>query len=175
MKKGWLKKQNRSGGLFKNWKSRFIVMDEGRIYYYEKELPDFPYGEILKGTMDLNQSQFVETKDVRKIWINSEVEGDLILEAANGPNAQEWRLAIRLHIDYANSERMSSPSTYARASAPIAEKSRLSSFASAANRALSQRIPPRTRNSENLYRIAPSESERSRESDQTFESPCEGQ
>lgn len=47
LKKGWLRKQSRSG-IVKNWQSRFFVMTKGKIAYYSKELDRFPYGDDLK-------------------------------------------------------------------------------------------------------------------------------
>jgi hypothetical protein len=47
LKKGWLKKQSRTG-LVTNWKTRFFVLSAGRVYYYEKEIDCFPYGDVLK-------------------------------------------------------------------------------------------------------------------------------
>jgi hypothetical protein len=47
LKKGWMRKQGRSG-LVKNWKTRFFVLGEGKIAYYLNESNDAPYGEGLK-------------------------------------------------------------------------------------------------------------------------------
>jgi hypothetical protein len=47
VKKGWLKKKARSG-LFKNWKTRFFVLAEGKISYYRKEISESPYGYGLR-------------------------------------------------------------------------------------------------------------------------------
>jgi hypothetical protein len=47
IKKGWMKKLGRKG-MIKNWKRRFFVLNAGVITYYEKELPDFPYGDSMK-------------------------------------------------------------------------------------------------------------------------------
>jgi hypothetical protein len=47
LKKGWMKKQGRSG-VVKNWKKRFFVLNNGKISYYVDELDKPPYGENLK-------------------------------------------------------------------------------------------------------------------------------
>lgn len=47
LKKGWLKKQARSG-LVKNWQTRFFVLHQSRISYYAKEIDRFPFGDELK-------------------------------------------------------------------------------------------------------------------------------
>lgn len=35
IKKGWMKKQGRSG-LIKNWKKRYFILKDGTISYYEE-------------------------------------------------------------------------------------------------------------------------------------------
>ena len=47
IKKGWMRKQGRSG-VYKNWKKRFFVLSNGVISYYEEEIDVFPFGERLK-------------------------------------------------------------------------------------------------------------------------------
>ena len=47
LKKGWLKKQSRTG-MVRNWQTRYFVLNVGRIYYYQEQTDCFPYGEILK-------------------------------------------------------------------------------------------------------------------------------
>jgi hypothetical protein len=33
IKKGWLMKQSR-GGMMKNWQKRFVVLNNGKLWYY---------------------------------------------------------------------------------------------------------------------------------------------
>jgi hypothetical protein len=47
IKKGWLRKKARKG-LFKNWKTRFFVIANGKISYYRNEISEYPYGNSLK-------------------------------------------------------------------------------------------------------------------------------
>jgi hypothetical protein len=47
LKKGWLRKQARSG-IMKNWQTRYFVLNNGKISYYQEQLDRFPYGDILK-------------------------------------------------------------------------------------------------------------------------------
>lgn len=47
LKKGWMRKQGRSG-LVKNWKTRFFVLADGKISYYVSEISEAPYGDGLK-------------------------------------------------------------------------------------------------------------------------------
>ena len=49
IKKGWLKKQGRSG-MIKNWKTRYFVISQGMLNYYQEKSDDFPFGEGLKVT-----------------------------------------------------------------------------------------------------------------------------
>jgi len=47
VKKGWLKKQGRSGFL-KSWTERYFVLNSGTLSYYENEHHVLPYGTELK-------------------------------------------------------------------------------------------------------------------------------
>ena len=47
IKKGWMRKQGRSG-LVKNWKTRFFVLADGKISYYLNETSHAPFGDGLK-------------------------------------------------------------------------------------------------------------------------------
>lgn len=47
LKKGWLKKQSRTG-LVKNWQTRHFVLSAGRIYYFQEQSDRFPFGEGMK-------------------------------------------------------------------------------------------------------------------------------
>lgn len=53
VKLGWLKKRSREG-LIKNTKTRFFVLENGKIKYYEKKQSDSPpYGDKFKGELSL--------------------------------------------------------------------------------------------------------------------------
>lgn len=47
---GWMKKE---GHQFKTIKRRYFVLENGELSYYEKSLPQAPYGEKLKGIFSL--------------------------------------------------------------------------------------------------------------------------
>lgn len=36
-----------------NWKTRHFVLSAGRIYYYEKDMDTFPFGDVMK-VMSIN-------------------------------------------------------------------------------------------------------------------------
>ena len=42
--RGYLKKESSdaAGGMFKNWKTRYVVLEKGILRYYEEELPEYP-------------------------------------------------------------------------------------------------------------------------------------
>lgn len=39
------------GGLVRNWQTRFFVLDQGRLAYYQTDKPAYPYGDNLKVNM----------------------------------------------------------------------------------------------------------------------------
>ncbi len=45
--KGFLKKQARSG-IIKSWNTRYFVINNGVIYYYQEKIEHPPYGDVLK-------------------------------------------------------------------------------------------------------------------------------
>jgi hypothetical protein len=47
IKKGWMTKQGR-GGIVKNWKKRYFVLNVGKLQYFVNESKEYPYGEDLK-------------------------------------------------------------------------------------------------------------------------------
>ena len=57
LKKGWLIKQGR--GKVKSWKRRFFVLNNGTISYYEKDAPTFPFGDVLKVSLEGRLIQLV--------------------------------------------------------------------------------------------------------------------
>jgi hypothetical protein len=42
-KKGWMKKQSRKG-MIQNWKTRFFVLEKGKITYYVGKSDTEPFG-----------------------------------------------------------------------------------------------------------------------------------
>jgi hypothetical protein len=50
IKQGW---GNKEGHVFRSWKRRWFVLMEGEMSYYEKPLPNPPYGDSRKGGMSL--------------------------------------------------------------------------------------------------------------------------
>ena len=104
--RGWLKKQSR-GGIIKNWRSRYGVLEKGGIKYFEKQssINAPPYGEDLKGGMNLVGATLVgfdDTGSTRIYIVGSEGnEKDLLMEADNAEEAQAWRDAITEHTEYA--------------------------------------------------------------------------
>lgn len=62
IKKGWMRKQGRSG-VIKNWKKRFFVLTGGVINYYEEESKDHPYGDKLKVIAGMIVGMIYEWKD----------------------------------------------------------------------------------------------------------------
>jgi len=55
IKKGWMKKQGRSG-VVKNWKKRFFVLHDGKVSYYTDEIENHPYGDGFKVFMQHSSS-----------------------------------------------------------------------------------------------------------------------
>jgi hypothetical protein len=47
MKRGWMRKQARSS-MIKNWQTRYFVLFNGKIAYYQDQMDRFPYGDGLK-------------------------------------------------------------------------------------------------------------------------------
>ncbi len=128
--RGWLKKQSRTG-LIKNWKSRFVVLDQGTLYYYEKKISKniAPYGDNLKGMMNLKGANVMnnntESGGSNRIYIVGDfvTETDLLLEADNSKvfkshkcvlevtnrifqESKIWSLAFQQHIAFANASDM---------------------------------------------------------------------
>jgi hypothetical protein len=103
---GWFLKQNRSGGIFKTWKERWIVLDQGTLRYYTTKALQPPYGEDLRGEYNLKNASLVIDKSNRgtgKIMVKSPKEGTFLLDAGqNFKLKASWMKAIDEHIDYAN-------------------------------------------------------------------------
>ncbi len=50
---GWMEKESRKGTFGKNWKRRWFVLVLGELKYYENPLDEAPFGETLKGEVEL--------------------------------------------------------------------------------------------------------------------------
>jgi hypothetical protein len=106
MKKGWMRKQGRSG-LVKNWKTRFFVLADGKLAYYVSEIPESPYGEVLKGELSLVNSEVVEEhhrniNDKQVFVVSYNGENNILMETDNASETLEWANAIRSHIKFYN-------------------------------------------------------------------------
>lgn len=93
--------------MYRNWKSRYVVLESGKLRYFEKQLStnQSPYGEILKGEMNLCHANIVAGNDsLKRIYIVGQMgnEKDLLLEADNDFDAKNWVDAIQSHIAFAN-------------------------------------------------------------------------
>jgi len=66
VKKGWLKKQGRSG-MIKNWKTRYFVISQGMLNYYQEKIEEFPYGDVLKVPIYSFRINFVKRKCYEKL------------------------------------------------------------------------------------------------------------
>eukprot|EP01039_Chlorochromonas_danica_P007195 gene7195-7962_t len=98
LKKGWLKKQARSG-LVKNWQTRFFVLHQSRISYYAKEIDRFPFGDELKGDLFLMDAKLERRNNDRQIFIQSaNGQKDMLMEANSAEEAQQWITALKQHI-----------------------------------------------------------------------------
>jgi hypothetical protein len=100
VKKGWLKKQRR-GGMIKNWKERYFVLSGGELSYFEGALEVPPFGELLKGNVDLTGA-VVEDKDECQFIVVGKVgqEKNLVMEADTMANKISWMKAINRHIAF---------------------------------------------------------------------------
>eukprot|EP01031_Cornospumella_fuschlensis_P030292 gene30292-36604_t len=113
LKKGWLKKQAR-GGLVRNWQTRFFVLDQGRLAYYQHEKHAFPFGDNLKASLDTpfsdtgasvaeHQSGYgdVQLLNARVVEDKRKHTELQIYIQAEGTESDEWRRSLQQHILYA--------------------------------------------------------------------------
>ena len=88
IKKDWLMKQGRN--LFKSWKKRYFVLENGLLSYYESDSNDPPYGTHLKGQMSMRGARldvYYDTggvRDEKRLYIaGGGQENDMLLEASS--------------------------------------------------------------------------------------------
>lgn len=84
---GWVLKR---GHLVRNWKKRYVVIDHKEVRYYEKKSASYPFGEGLKGQVNLIGA-FLEctqegSKDVIEV-LAAEGSKDLLLGFSSSADA----------------------------------------------------------------------------------------
>jgi hypothetical protein len=101
-----MKKYSRSG-LIKNWQSRYFVLNQGKIAYYQNQSDRFPYGDEFKGELGLFQATV--STDSKKVGsdkqfyiVGANGEKDLLVELELASDVDGWVRAVCEHIDYAN-------------------------------------------------------------------------
>jgi type IV secretory pathway VirB10-like protein len=102
-RRGWLKKEARKGFL-RNWKSRYFVLDQGLLTYYENSATQPPYGQSERGKTLLVGAK-VEQKGATNLLIRFEnkEDRDLQVQAADAKDCTEWLQALQSHIRFVNS------------------------------------------------------------------------
>jgi hypothetical protein len=107
MKRGWLTKQGRN--LFKSWKKRYFVLENGLMSYYEGDLEQPPYGSKLKGQMSMRGARldvYYDTggiRDEKRLYVaGGGAENDVLLEGTNSFEIRQWSVALEQHISFAN-------------------------------------------------------------------------
>ena len=107
MKKGWLTKQGRN--LFKSWKKRYFVLENGLISYYESDMEIPPYGVRLKGQMSMRGARldvYYDTggvRDEKRLFVaGGGAENDMLVEGTNSFEIRQWSVALEQHIKFAN-------------------------------------------------------------------------
>jgi hypothetical protein len=107
MKRGWLTKQGRN--LFKSWKKRYFVLENGLMSYYESDLDLPPYGSKLKGQMSMRGARldvYYDTggiRDEKRLYVaGGGAENDVLLEGTNSFEIRQWSVALEQHISFAN-------------------------------------------------------------------------
>jgi hypothetical protein len=102
-KKGTMSKQ---GHVVKNWKSRFFVLDNGVLTYFESSSPNPPFGVNEKGRIELKGCEIVlDDKSIftlRKISQSTKSDGhdELVLDCKYPNERDEWIETIKSHIEY---------------------------------------------------------------------------
>jgi len=116
--KGWIKKSPRSASIRSiynfNWKKRFFILQDGIMSYYQSELITPPYGDILKGSLNLRYAIVKDSNNYKDISMNELLilpydnnnntvdNNKLYLQFENYSMMLEWRDNILQHIDYAD-------------------------------------------------------------------------
>lgn len=105
LKHGWLNKQGRHG-IVRNWKKRYVVLEAGKLSYYTDALESYPYGEHMKGSLELVNTELVSdlTKmNEKQIYVETySGEKSLLLECETIEEAKIWRQILLVHINYSN-------------------------------------------------------------------------
>lgn len=106
LKRGWLRKK---GHFVGNWKRRYMVLDGGKITYYEKEISTFPFGASEKGVFELRgmktsvPDEGGKSKGPARLYISSGTKGDdLLLEVDSSSERDGWLAAVEQHIRFAD-------------------------------------------------------------------------
>jgi hypothetical protein len=104
---GYLTKR---GHIIKNWKLRFVVLEQGRLQYYEEgdNSPSArpPYGRGIKGSMSLSDVVFGgrSAKDPLKLFlIDQMAEKELYMRSCSSEEAEVWERHLKLHCAFARS------------------------------------------------------------------------
>jgi hypothetical protein len=97
IKKGFVAKQ---GQQYKTWRSRWFVLEEGFLTYYEKEQPTHPFGSGEKGKINLHHMVCKEKGSVVTVTSDGKGDRDLVLDIPMQNKRKEWIHAIRSHAQY---------------------------------------------------------------------------
>jgi hypothetical protein len=63
----------------KSWKSRFFVLENGTLSYYEKEILEYPYGVNKKGGVNLKNMKIEEKDCIVRLYSDGQGDRDLIM------------------------------------------------------------------------------------------------
>ena len=98
IKYGYIYKQ---GQLFKNWKNRYFILNEGILKYYERAHPMNTIGINEKGSItSLKDKSIVIEDDILSIVGGK--KRDLTIRFFNDEEKNEWLTALNEHITYCN-------------------------------------------------------------------------
>lgn len=100
---GFLKKR---GQRIKTWKKRYVVLELGRLSYFEKSTgtEEPPYGIGLKGSLSLRGYSVEDgPKDSMLMLTHKTDKREMLIEVENGPDdAANWRALLEHHIKFCN-------------------------------------------------------------------------
>jgi hypothetical protein len=95
-----------------------MVLENGKITYYEKEQAGYPYGSSEKGLFELRgmkvsiSTDGVKPKGPARLYVSNGVKGeDLLVEVESAVERDDWIAAIEQHIRFADSSPPSSSSS----------------------------------------------------------------